>query len=500
MPNNEWGDFQTPIELAEQVLDTLPNRTWGRVLEPTCGMGNFLTAAKRLGDVERVGIEIQPNYADQAMTTGATVLTASIFDLRLGASLPWAGNGPLLVVGNPPWVTNADLGSFGSINLPPKRNLRNLRGIDALTGASNFDIAEFIWLKLILELADAEPTIALLCKTQVARNVISYCHHTGFPISACTIRRIDAKKWFGANVDACLLTVTVGGVPDWRCPVYDTIDTPIPGTVIGFAEGRLVADIDAHTRAAFVDGACPFEWRQGVKHDAVAVMEFNMGPNGVLRTRSGYEIDLEADHVFPLLKATDLHRGRLIPQRAVVVTQRSLADNTERLATDAPRVWRYLTENSGALDGRRSSIYLRRPRFCMFGIGDYTFAPWKVAVSGLHATPVFRVIGPADGKPIVLDDTCYFVAFDAPEAAAITAAILHSGAVQDLLRALIFPDSKRPVTKRLLQRINLHIVLERTEVATILDIASTALGSPISFTHLDHYFSTIDGELLLFGM
>src|SRR5438105_329350 len=93
----------------------------------------------------------------------------------------WHPTGPLLVVGNPPWVTNAELGTLGSNNLPHKKNLKGLRGIEARTGGSNFDIAEYIWLKLIQELASEQPTIALLCKASVARNVLQFAFDTKLP-------------------------------------------------------------------------------------------------------------------------------------------------------------------------------------------------------------------------------------------------------------------------------------------------------------------------------
>lgn len=112
---------------------------------------------------EVVGIEQNEDYVRQTEKV-ARVLHRSIFDVNLAKHLAWSTSAPLLVVGNPPWVTSAGLTGFGSINRPERRNLRNLGGLDALTGASNFDIAEYIWIKLIAELADERPTIALLCK------------------------------------------------------------------------------------------------------------------------------------------------------------------------------------------------------------------------------------------------------------------------------------------------------------------------------------------------
>lgn len=490
MPNNEWGDFQTPVDLATEVLGTLPNRGWTRILEPTCGRGSFLSAAASLGTVERVGVEVQEHYAVEAARSGARVLNRSVFDLRLNTDVPWSSDGPLLVVGNPPWVTNAELGSLGSINLPPKSNLRNLSGMDALTGASNFDIAEFIWLKLIIELINSNPTIALLCKTQVARNVLEFAYKNGIALSDVSIRRFDAKRWFGASVDACLFTVTVGGTPNWHVPVFPSLSATAPEQTHGFASGRLVADIEAHERSGFVDGVSPFEWRQGVKHDAVGVMELIGVPPAQLTTRAGEVVDVETDWVFPMLKATDLHRDRLTAGRSVIVTQRSLGDDTQALAQRAPRLWSYLQANGSALDERKSSIYRGRPRFSMFGIGGYTFAPWKAAVSGLHASASFRLVPPQAARPVVLDDTCYLLPFDDGPSAAITTALLRSRLTSDLLRALTFPDSKRPVTKRLLQRIDLRAVAFACDATELVADASTQLGRDVTLTDFEGYITT----------
>src|SRR5205085_11761511 len=117
--------------------------------------------------------EVQHGHVEAARTVArgapssvdGAVIRANLFDLDLRSDLRWAGGGPMLVVGNPPWVTNAALGAMESDNLPRKWNVQKLRGNDARTGASNFDIAEAVWLKLIDELAGEEATIALLCKT-----------------------------------------------------------------------------------------------------------------------------------------------------------------------------------------------------------------------------------------------------------------------------------------------------------------------------------------------
>ena len=85
-----------------------------------------------------------------------------------------------------------------------KKNFKGFKGIEALTGHSNFDITEYIWIKLIQELVSEKPTIALLCNTAVARNVLQFAFDAQLKISNASIRASDAKKWFKASVSACL--------------------------------------------------------------------------------------------------------------------------------------------------------------------------------------------------------------------------------------------------------------------------------------------------------
>jgi hypothetical protein len=189
-------------------------------------------------------------------------------------------------------------------------------------------------------------------------------------------------------------------------------------------------------------------------------------------TKGGIRPDIEQDYLFPLLKSADVFRGRTSSvSRWMVVPQRRLSDDTGRLERDAPRLWRYLNDNAGALDRRKSVIHRNRPRFGVFGLGGYTFTPFKVAISGMHKSLVFRAVGPLRGKPAVFDDTCYFLSFSSAADCALVAALLSSRTVRELLASLVFPDAKRPVTKRLLQKIDLCALLEPAGAPELLESA-----------------------------
>ena len=143
MPHNEFGDFQTPLALADQCLKVLGLPADARVFEPTCGVGAFLEAATKIApSSERIGVEINDEYAAEA-AKWAEVAVADVFRLTLPHVAQWSTDGPLFVVGNPPWVTAAELKRMDSDNLPPRENFKKVKGLDALLGSSNFDVCEY---------------------------------------------------------------------------------------------------------------------------------------------------------------------------------------------------------------------------------------------------------------------------------------------------------------------------------------------------------------------
>ena len=126
------------------------------------------------------------------------------------------------------------------------------------------------------------------------------------------------------------------------------------------------------------------------------------------------------------------------------------------------KTWAYLNHHAELSSKRASSIYRGRPPFSVFGVGDYSFAPWKVAISGFYKKLTFVPIGPFKGRPTVLDDTSYFLPFETEEQAEFSASLLNSVEVQEFYGAFVFWDSKRPITVDLLQRMDLRkLAMER---------------------------------------
>ena len=278
---------------------------------------------------------------------------------------------------------------------------------------------------------------------------------------------------------ACLLKLTLGRPLETRLaeiPVFPALDAAQPHGTLGFWQGRLIADVRVAARHSFALGPCPLTWRQGIKHDAAAVVELVADGRSAYRNRQGHEVDVEPQFVYPLLKGTDLLKASSDrPRRALIVTQQRVGQPTQGLQQSAPGLWSYLQAHELRFASRKSSIYRRQPPFAMFGVGPYSFAPFKVAVSGLHRTPAFQAVGPVDGRPVMLDDTCYLLACESAIEAAVLCATCHDSTTLELVRALSFADAKRPVTKGLLQRIDLSAILKQARRRGLVEGTQTLL-------------------------
>jgi hypothetical protein len=462
----EFGDFQTPINLAREVC-SLVARTGFRpasVLEPTCGIGSFLQAAlETFPDVSRVlGFEINQQYVEHARRVTTPIVPSntfveicqSDFFLTDWSEIVEGLRQPILVIGNPPWVTNSELSTLDSNNVPTKSNIDNLRGIDALTGKSNFDISEWMLRRNLEWLNSKSGMLAMLCKTAVARKVLLYAWQNRLTVASASLYNLDAQEYFGATVDACLLLVQTdltGGSKE--CQVYNSLRSKQPGGLFGLRDGMLVADVKPYEESKDLAGTGLRGWRSGIKHDCSKVFELRFA-NDKFVNGLGEFVDIEHKVLFPLLKSSDL-AAHTEPRRWMIVPQRTMGEDPSHLRIDAPKTWSYLVAHAHLLDKRRSSIYKNRPRFSIFGVGPYSFAPWKVAISGLYKKLDFVQVPLFQGRPVVFDDTCYFFPCRSEEECDVLYELVMSEPAREFLSALIFWDMKRPITAQLLNLLDL---------------------------------------------
>lgn len=549
----EFGDYQTPLIFAQQICSYLKDYKCVKptaVLEPSCGIGNFLKSSLIFDATEFVGIEINPEYCDVCRKKLADhrvkIINQSFFNTPLHNLFNPSSS--LLIIGNPPWVTSSTLSVLESTNMPLKINFKGLRGIDAFTGSGGFDICENMILKLLNEYQGRDTTLALLCKTTTARSVFAELMRCGIRFQECEIVEFDAAKVFRINAAACLFFVKLSTNSSQTgnsqhtgqyhhadnshhtdnyyytdfCKVRSMDDVNRVKAVLRCKNGSVYVNGSAELEE--FDGRCCFEWRQGVKHDCSKVMELksalgqaktfnqqdtqnpeklvslnreqdfsslknsehdhshdhdssnereqskNIDGQVCVCLENGYGelVEIEPDAVYPLIKGSRFKQPLIHDfDKYVLVTQKKLREPTAHLSTQLPRTWAYLQVHREEFMRRKSSIYQNAPEFSMFGIGDYAFAPYKVGISGFAKRPLFAVLTTENLRPVMLDDTGYYLTFTNYELAYTAMLMLNSAPVQHFIQSLAFVDSKRPYTKKLLSRLDFGKMLEKLDLATL---------------------------------
>ena len=469
-----YGDWQTPRSLAVKICKRYADRFGcpDIVIEPTCGLGAFVIAAldQFPGLKEIHGIEINDDYVrrlkqeilERSLAKKISsfpdiyIHTADFFSFDFSDIFVKAEKigCHLALLGNPPWVTNSRQGRFESGNIPVKKNEAGLRGIDAITGRSNFDISEFIILKLLDMAENCRGGISILLKNSVVRNLVSKQVRAPKPIEDLRQYNIDAAGEFDVAVEASCFSARMGDKPSCRCGIYDFYSE---GHIrdYGWVDGAFVSDIELYRENSRFDGISTYVWRSGIKHDCADVLELESTEDGFIN-KLGERVDVEEDMVYPLLKSSDISRFRNDGfRRFILVPQRNPGDDTSMLKETYPLAYSYLERHQAYFERRKSSIYKGKDRFGIFGIGEYSFKPVKILVSSLYKDFNFCLVSSEGAVPVMVDDTCYQLDFDSYDEASAVFSALMSHEMQSLLRSLAFLDGKRVITKSLLMRLDL---------------------------------------------
>jgi len=459
----EYGDYQTPKELSLKVCNVLKNLYYPQsILEPNCGKGSFLISSAEIFENLKIlkGFDVNAEYVKDCKNSlekykiSYDIQEKNFFNIDWGEVIENLPK-PLLVLGNPPWVTSSGIGVLGGDNLPQKSNFQGHKGFDALTGKSNFDISEWMLIHLLKNMQNQE-ILAMLCKTSVARKSLKHAWKNNFAIENAKIYNIDAKQYFNVSTDACLLVCEFSinkNKHRKNAKIYNDLENLEEIGEIYF-DGKNIVNLRKTNYE--LEGEIIIPWRSGIKHDCSKVMELTKQENNILLNGLKEKTNIEQKYLFPLLKSSDVAKGNIDEVRKlVIVTQEYVGQDTEIIQEQAPLTWEYLENHSQYLDARKSVIYKNKPKFSIFGIGDYSFAKYKLVISGLYKSLEFKIIRPIHNKPVMLDDTCYFLPCDSKEQCEFLYKILNTNIAKQHFEKYIFWDSKRPITADVLHKMDL---------------------------------------------
>ncbi|MHA1308402.1 MAG: methyltransferase [Candidatus Heimdallarchaeota archaeon] len=489
---SEWGDVQTPFDFVKNVYAIIKNTGFNpeRIIEPTCGKGNFLLAALDIFPElkQMYGIEIQEKHLWSFIITVLSRVKKAkegkvnqpkinlkiddIFSHIFPKELRDDSVKSILVIGNPPWVTASELSRMDAMNIPAKSNIKNFSGIEAIMGRSNFDISENIIIKMIENFSNQNGKLAFLCKTSVIRNIMKYLPSKDWEVGNIRAIQFDAKKVFGKTCDASLLLMDLNmKEKEIICSLsnFENPDKTIKH--FGWVKNKFVADIQKYQKTKRYDGKGSFTWRQGVKHDATKILELKKVSASIYRNKLDEVLTIEDNLVYPLQKGSNIRNFEPKDKmKRILLPQKSLKDDTEKIKELYPKTWQYLSSKEDHFKKRKSRIYKNKNDFAIFGIGDYAFKSFKVAIAGFYKTPYFALLQPIENKPVIVDDTCYYLGFETYSEALFVATALNSKLSLEFFESIVFLDAKRPFTKEMLMRLDVNQIINEMEFTELEEI------------------------------
>jgi hypothetical protein len=292
----------------------------------------------------------------------------------------------------------------------------------------------------------------------------------------------NSNKVFDISAAACVLVIKLTSHIAFNdkivCEVKNFDDNTLCDTLSVYDGVIRSADVKTD-----LDGICQLVWRQGVKHDCGKVMELDKKDSAFVNKYKEI-VQIEDTLVFPLVKSSHFKKPILTDfSKSVIVTQKKPKQDTAYICNELPLTWEYLNDHIEDFNNRKSVIYKNAAPFSMFGIGNYSFAPYKVGLSGFYKKPLFCLM--YSDKPVMTDDTAYFLAFDNYDIAYCLMLLLNSKTVQEFLLSIAFLDNKRPYTVKLLSRLDLSKCIEAVSFDEIMQ-TEKALALP-TYVSLEHY-------------
>ena len=132
------------------------------------------------------------------------------------------------------------------------------------------------------------------------------------------------------------------------------------------------------------------------------------------------------------------------------------------LERECPRTYAYLDARRDRLEDRSSSWLDRGPFYSVFGLGEYTWAEYKVVWCRLGYKPHFAVVSTVEDdllgeKPVVPGDHCMFVGTGDEREAHVLCALLNSAIYQRSLDDIV-SEGKSSLSKSVVSRLYLPAV------------------------------------------
>lgn len=156
----------------------------------------------------------------------------------------------------------------------------------------------------------------------------------------------------------------------------------------------------------------------------------NFGKKKVKEIRT----DLEPNYIYPLVKPDNAKRWKIDGYHYMLLPQKKDGENNESLLRiKFSKTYSYLSRFKKELLSRKSKWFKGegKPFYSIFGIGKYTFKPYKVVWCCMSYKPDFSVVSKVKDKfigkkELIPDNTIGNISFDSKEEAHFVCSVLNS--------------------------------------------------------------------------
>ena len=487
----ETGSFYTPLGITDVLLDQLTVTPDDAVLDPGTGSGIFLnrliTRIIETSDTDPrlllnritesfVGIDIDPIAVSAATVSYASALQPLLDAVEMDDVVIPIYHGDVLgvmntdpysqlptnsfdyIIGNPPWMTWTALPDKYRTRMKNKYgdavSLTSHSGFDAQLGHVNDDFAiPFTTITSHRYLSEGGKLGAVIKESILSQpagrllrqNATGGCFgvqgiHT-FPETAFPDISIRSAVIIFQHDEETVFPISVSrhgnGVGDVMFTPLTRADPASPWV---------------ERTAARVLGDCQYEIRQGVKDDADNVFQFT----------SRAEIPgIEQKRIYPSIRSTHITRFGIDGYDHRLIPVNHPSGTGVNLKEQYPDTYQYLKRNESSLDERQSNVFDSGPFYTVFGVGDYTWAPYKVAWCRLGHNPEFAVLSGVDDDDDVVSEKCIvpndhflYIPCQDGNTAHFLCSVLNSTPYKDALRS-ISSGGKASLSKGVVSQLSL---------------------------------------------
>lgn len=368
------GIFFTQPGLVNEICSHFDFSYIESVLDSAAGSGNFLIPlAEKYPNIQFYGIEKNPEIYKSTRDIVDNYPNIHYFhgDCLLDSfAIPSCD----LYLGNPPFANHSDLPSEYRNQLQPLwySHLHIPKDFSLLLGRSRADIAQLVFQVTLERYLKPEAQIGVVLPDSLLWGkaaAMGFQKTLGFAVEKL-VEIPEAKAFEGTRRSSFYVIARKGGKTRYPIPLQDR-DGREGSVELRQGHWQLSFDRPHHWPENWLGY---YRARQGIN---------TLGANQLFFFHEKPEIEEEL--IYPLLGSSDIKAWRSEPGRwCMLPYKEGRILSPQRLESDYPLSWRYLLSKKDKLQARKSR-FAQKNWYGLFGIGDYTFAPYRVTWRALGA-------------------------------------------------------------------------------------------------------------------